>query len=110
MLPFFFTRSKVQQCKPTLLKGYVDRLLHPRILQMLKHIFLSALLISGSITVFTVSATYLAIKPLDFTAPTALPIQAEVGHSMPPNFQMHFSSATCVDYNHNGTFVRRCNG
>ena len=81
MLPFFFTHSEVQPCK-----GYVGRLLHPRILQTLKHIFLSVLLIFGSITVFSVSATYLAIKPLDFTAPAALPIQAEVGHGMPPNY------------------------
>lgn len=106
MLPFFFLHSKAQRRKPALFE------MRPQafILQTLKLISLSAFLITGSITVFSVAAAYLAVRPLDFTAPNALPIEARVGHSVQFNYRRLLSLATCIDCCDNGTLVRRCNG
>ncbi|KJA21289.1 hypothetical protein HYPSUDRAFT_739272 [Hypholoma sublateritium FD-334 SS-4] len=54
------------------------RCLHPPTLQKLKLIFLSAFLIVGSTTIFSMAATHLAIKPLNFIAPNAQLIRAQI--------------------------------
>ncbi|KJA21283.1 hypothetical protein HYPSUDRAFT_55557 [Hypholoma sublateritium FD-334 SS-4] len=51
---------------------------HPLKFQTLKLVSLSAFLIIVSITVFSTAATYLAVKPLKFSAPDALPVQAQI--------------------------------
>ncbi len=51
-------------------------------LQGSRLICFSAFLIIGSVTVFSVAANYLAIKPLKFSAPNALPIQAQASFNI----------------------------
>lgn len=76
MLPTFLSQRKIRWPRwSAIIPKRHPHLPKP---QTLKFISLSAFLIIGSITAFSVAATFLAIKPLDFTAPNALPIRAQV--------------------------------